>query len=164
MATRLRPTAVALGSNQGDREEHLRYATARLNEFLTDLVVSDAVETMPEGVSASAQPKFLNAAAFGLSAESPGHLLARLHQIENERGRWRPFPGAARTLDLDLILVGELVIDTASLVLPHPRFRERRFVLRPLASIAPQLVDPVTRRTVGELLAHLDAGEAARWA
>lgn len=162
MATRLRPTAVALGSNQGDREEHLRYATARLNEVLTDLVVSDAVETMPQGMSDPGQPKFLNAAAIGWSGELPEHLLACLHQIETERGRQRPFPGAARTLDLDLILMGELVTDTPSLVLPHPRFRERRFVLGPLASIAPQLVDPVTRRTVGELLADLDSDEPAR--
>ena len=159
MAAPLRPTAVALGSNQGDREGHLRFATVRLKGFLTDLVVSDAIETAPEGVSNLGQPPFLNAAAVGWSAESPAHLLAHLHEIEHVRGRQRPFPGAARTLDLDLILVGELVLDTASLVLPHPRFRERRFVLGPLASIAPHLVDPVTKQTVGELLAHLDADE-----
>ena len=91
----------------------------------------------------------------GWSADAPATLLARLRRIEDERGRERPFEGAPRTLDLDLVLVGELVVDTATLTVPHPRFRERDFVLGPLASIAPDLVDPVTTLTVRDLLERL---------
>ena len=79
-------------------------------------------------------------------------LLDALLAIERERGRERPYPNAARTLDLDLILFGARTIDEPGLVVPHPRFRERRFVLEPLAGIAPGLVDPVSGLTVGALL------------
>jgi len=72
--------------------------------------------------------------------------------IERERGRERPYPGAPRTLDLGLILFGDAVIDEPGLVVPHPRFRERRFVLEPLAEIAPELVDPFSGSTIRELL------------
>jgi 2-amino-4-hydroxy-6-hydroxymethyldihydropteridine diphosphokinase len=83
-------------------------------------------------------------------------LLDTLLAIERDLGRERPFPGAARTLDLDLILYGDAIIDEApSLVVPHPRFKERRFVLEPLAEIAPDWRDPVTGKTVEELLRTL---------
>jgi 2-amino-4-hydroxy-6-hydroxymethyldihydropteridine diphosphokinase len=75
--------------------------------------------------------------------------------IEQERGRERPHASAPRTLDLDLILYGDSVIDEAGLVVPHPRFRDRRFVLEPLAEIAPGLVDPATGDTVAALLNNL---------
>ena len=78
-----------------------------------------------------------------------------LQTIEQERGRERPFVGAPRTLDLDLILVGDLVVNTSQVVVPHPRFRTRRFVLEPLVELEPDLVDPVTGRTVKELLTQL---------
>ena len=92
----------------------------------------------------------------GWSTDAPAKLLARLQRIEDERGRERRFEGAPRTLDLDLVLVGELVVDTATLTVPHLRFRERDFVLGPLASIAPDLVDPVTTLTVLDLLVRLN--------
>jgi 2-amino-4-hydroxy-6-hydroxymethyldihydropteridine diphosphokinase len=98
------------------------------------------------------QPLFLNAAAVGETTASASEILAELMAIERERGRERPFQNAARTLDLDLILFGSLVMDERALTVPHPRFRERRFVLEPLAEIAPELVDPVTGATVGALL------------
>jgi 2-amino-4-hydroxy-6-hydroxymethyldihydropteridine diphosphokinase len=78
-----------------------------------------------------------------------------LQALERERGRERPFPRAPRTLDLDLILFGDEVIGETALTVPHPRFRERRFVLEPLAEIAPGLTDPVTGKTVGQLLTEL---------
>jgi 2-amino-4-hydroxy-6-hydroxymethyldihydropteridine diphosphokinase len=145
---------VALGSNLGDRQAHLDFAISRLRYFLEDIQISPVYETDPVGV-ADDQPSFLNAAAVGHTTLGAPELLAALQAIERAAGRERPFPGAARTLDLDLILYGEHVIDRPDLHVPHPRFRERRFVLEPMAEIAPGLKDPVTRLTVSELLMRL---------
>jgi 2-amino-4-hydroxy-6-hydroxymethyldihydropteridine diphosphokinase len=147
--------AVALGSNLGDRRAHLDFAVSRLNALLTDLRVSRFVDTAPVGVP-DAQPAFLNGAAVGHCRLSARALLDGLLAIEQERGRARPFPKAARTLDLDLILFGDLITDRAELTVPHPRFRERPFVLEPLTEIAPDLVDPVTGLTVAALLARVE--------
>src|SRR5262249_61615925 len=97
----------------------------------------------------------LNAAAVGEAALDARQLLDALLAIEGLRGRERPHVNAPRTLDLDLILYGEQVIDAPGLTVPHPRFRERRFVLEPLAEGAPELRDPVSGKTVRELLAAL---------
>ena len=142
--------AIALGSNLGDRHAHLDFAISRLKQILETVRVSTVIETDPVGVVA--QPKFLNAAVVGRFNNSPRALLDALLRIEHERGRERPFPGAARTLDLDVVLFGNQVVEEPDLSVPHPRFRERRFVLEPLAEIAPNLIDPVTGRTVEELL------------
>jgi 2-amino-4-hydroxy-6-hydroxymethyldihydropteridine diphosphokinase len=146
--------AVALGSNLGDRRAHLDFAVSRLRSVFTNLRVSRYYETDPVDLT-GAQPRFLNAAAVGSTEAPPGDLLHALLSMEAERGRERPHPGAARTLDLDLVLYGNLVLNEPELVVPHPRFRERRFVLEPLAEIASELVDPVTGSTVGELLGKL---------
>lgn len=148
--------AVALGSNLGDREGYLHSAVAALAPSIHHLRVSTFHDTAPVGVGP--QPVFLNAVAVGETSLSPRALLDTLLGVERDLGRERPFPGAARTLDLDLILYGDAVIDEGpSLIVPHPRFRERRFVLEPLSEIAPDWRDPVTGRTVEELLRLLSS-------
>ena len=128
--------AVALGSNLGDRERHLAFAVEHLSRLLSDLRVSAIRETEPFEVP-DPQPRYLNAAATGRTELAPEALLDALTSIENARGRRRPSPRAARTLDLDLILFDERIIETPGLVVPHARFRERAFVLGPLAELAP---------------------------
>ena len=147
------PVAIALGSNLGDRERYLRAAISALSASLSGIRVSSLHETVPVGVGE--QPSFLNAAAVGHTTLSARALLARMLDIERQHGRERPHPGAARTLDLDLILYGDAVIDEPGLMVPHPRFRERGFVLEPLGEIAAGWTDPTTGRTVGELLATI---------
>jgi 2-amino-4-hydroxy-6-hydroxymethyldihydropteridine diphosphokinase len=148
--------AIALGSNLGDRRSHLDYAAARVHERFDAVRVSTYRETVPVGVTGH-QPDFLNAAAVCETTLSAREVLAALLAIEADRGRERPYPAAARTLDLDLVLFGDHVIDEPpGLIVPHPRFRERAFVLEPLAEIAPGLRDPVTGRTVRELLRDLE--------
>ncbi|MCY3846345.1 MAG: 2-amino-4-hydroxy-6-hydroxymethyldihydropteridine diphosphokinase [Acidobacteria bacterium] len=150
-----RRIAAALGSNLGDRAAHLTFAATRLRAVLDDVIVSPYVETEPEG--GADQPPYLNAAVVGRSSAAPVELLREFLAIEREAGRERPFPRAPRTLDIDLILAGEIIVRRPDLEVPHPRFRRRRFVLGPLAAIAPDLVDPVSRRTVRDLLARLEA-------
>lgn len=147
--------AIALGSNLGDRERHLREAAARVGTVVSSLRLSSFHETAPVGVTGD-QPPFLNAALAGMTELSAGALLDWLLRTEREFGRERPFPGAARTLDLDLILYGDAVItEPPGLIVPHPRFRERTFVLDPLAEVAGDWVDPVTSMTVAALRAQL---------
>jgi 2-amino-4-hydroxy-6-hydroxymethyldihydropteridine diphosphokinase len=148
--------AVALGSNLGDREAHLRWAIAALESSIRHLRVSTFHDTAPVGVGP--QPTFLNAAAVGETSLPAKTLLDTLLALEKDLGRERPFPGAPRTLDLDLILYDDAVIDEGpTLIVPHPRFRGRRFVLEPLSEIAPDWRDPVTGKTVEELLRLLTA-------
>jgi 2-amino-4-hydroxy-6-hydroxymethyldihydropteridine diphosphokinase len=147
--------AIALGSNLGDRHAHLDFAVEALRTRLGGLRVSPYYETAP--CDAPPQPPYLNAAAVGTWGASARQLLAWLGDVERSGGRLRPYPRAPRTLDLDLILFGDAVIDEDGLRVPHPRFRARAFVLVPLAAIAADLVDPETGRTVGALAAELRA-------
>ena len=145
--------AIALGSNLGDRERNLRKAAERLAASIADLRLSSFHETAPVGVGP--QPMFLNAAAVGETRLDADELLAELLSIERALGRERPHPGAPRTIDLDLILYNGAVIEQPGLAVPHPRFRERRFVLAPLAELAPEWIDPVSGRTIRALLEGL---------
>jgi 2-amino-4-hydroxy-6-hydroxymethyldihydropteridine diphosphokinase len=100
---------------------------------------------------------FLNAAAVGETELPPRELLETLLAIEQQFGRERPYAGASRTLDLDLILYGDRIIDEPGLSVPHPRFHERAFVLAPLAEIAADWIDPRSRHTVSQLLRMIQA-------
>jgi 2-amino-4-hydroxy-6-hydroxymethyldihydropteridine diphosphokinase len=148
------PVAIALGSNVGNRAAHLDWAVSRLRECIDGVEVSTYIETAPVGVAPQAD--FLNAAAAGYTTLAPRALLERLLALEAERGRVRTAEGTPRPLDLDLILYGGLTIDEPGLAVPHPRFRERAFVLTPLAEIAPSWVDPATGRTIGDLARSLN--------
>ena len=152
----MRPTrvAIALGANLGDRRDLLQRAIAALRRQLDDVAVSSFHDTAPVGVPLP-HPNYLNAALTGLTRLGPGDLLASLLEIERTLGRERPHVNAPRTIDLDLILYGDVQLDEPSLTIPHPRFRDRRFVLAPLAEIAPLWVDPRTGLTVEALLRRI---------
>jgi 2-amino-4-hydroxy-6-hydroxymethyldihydropteridine diphosphokinase len=147
--------AIALGSNLGDRHAHLTWAIGRLHDHLSGLRASSFIVTEPIDVP-DPQPEYLNAAVVGETSLTAANLMQRLLDLERERGRTRSSVRAARTLDLDLILYGDAIISEPGVTVPHPRFRERRFVLQPLAEIAPDWIDPVTGLTIAHLATRLD--------
>ncbi|MEO7191022.1 MAG: 2-amino-4-hydroxy-6-hydroxymethyldihydropteridine diphosphokinase [Vicinamibacterales bacterium] len=149
---------MALGSNLGDRRGHIQWAADRLTALLHDVRLSTITESQPFEVP-DLQPPYLNALAAGHTDHPPDVILAQLLALERDRGRDRRSYRAARTLDLDLILYGDVVLDTPELTLPHARFRSRLFVLEPLVELAPEFIDPVTGKTMAELFAALRAGE-----
>lgn len=151
------PVAIALGSNLGDREANLRGAVSALRSDISHSTLSSLIETTPVDMPGN-PPPILNAALVGETALSARALLERLLEIEQIFGRARPHPGASRTLDLDLILYGDELIEEPGLIVPHPRFRERAFVLEPLAEIAGEWRDPVTGKNVAQLCEELRAG------
>ncbi len=154
----VRATAlVAVGSNLGDREAHIAFALAEIARIPLSRVVkaSDPIESEPIG--GPPQRPFLNAAVRIETALEPHALLRHLLAIETRRGRERTVRNGPRTLDLDLVLFGGTICETADLTLPHPRFRERGFVLEPAAAVAGELVDPVTGKTVEALWSELEA-------
>lgn len=142
--------AIALGSNLGDRAAHLDWAIAALAQHLTELRTSPYEETAPVEVP-DHQPDYLNAVAVGRTRLDPHALLDVLLGLEAARGRTRVGERAARTLDLDLVLYGDRVIDNRRLQVPHPRFLDRPFVLGPLAALAPRWREPVSGRTLAAL-------------
>ena len=154
MAAFRAPVAIALGSNLGDRQAHMDFAVGELRRLIQPLRLSTFIETDPVDVP-DIQSPFLNGVVVGETTLAPADLLAALLAIERMRGRQRPHRHAARTLDLDLILYGDWVVNEPGLAVPHPRFRERPFVLAPLAEVAGEWVDPVTGQTVSALLLAL---------
>jgi 2-amino-4-hydroxy-6-hydroxymethyldihydropteridine diphosphokinase len=150
----LASVAIALGSNIGDRKAHLTWAIEQLKTHLSRIRISSFIDTEPVGVSGP-QDTYLNAAVTGKTTLEPEALLGVLLGLERARGRERPAALAPRTLDLDLIFYDSRVINVPGLAVPHPRFRGRRFVLEPLAEIAPGWKDPVTGKTVKALLDQL---------
>jgi 2-amino-4-hydroxy-6-hydroxymethyldihydropteridine diphosphokinase len=146
---------VAFGSNIGDRRGQILEAARQVAEFLSSFRLSSIIETAPVGAGLEGDPPYLNAVGAGESGLTPRELFERLQAIERAAGRTRLYRGAPRTIDLDLILAGDALVDEEGLQVPHPRFRERRFVLQPLVELEPDLMDPVTGRTMRELLAQL---------
>ncbi|MBI4331243.1 MAG: 2-amino-4-hydroxy-6-hydroxymethyldihydropteridine diphosphokinase [Chloroflexi bacterium] len=141
---------LGLGSNLGDRELNLSKAVELLSRFATVSRISSLYETEPAGYRD--QPDFLNAACRIASGLGPKQLLVLLKGIETFMGRKPGFRNAPRTVDIDILIYDDLVLNTAGLQIPHPRLTERAFVLEPLAEIAPGLVHPLARKTITRLL------------
>jgi 2-amino-4-hydroxy-6-hydroxymethyldihydropteridine diphosphokinase len=144
---------IALGSNVGDREANVRRAAALLAGAGTVAALSSLYATEPVGNRE--QPGFINAVAAIETSLAPGELLAVCRSIEERLGRERTVRWGPRTIDLDILLYGDRTVSTDELTIPHPRMAERRFVLEPLAEIAPGAAHPVLRRTSVELLRDL---------
>jgi 2-amino-4-hydroxy-6-hydroxymethyldihydropteridine diphosphokinase len=156
---------VGLGSNLGDRAGYLLLAVRGMLDAGLDVIrVSSIYETEP--VEYEQQPAFLNMVAElrGSTLPSPEQTLARLLRIEYSLGRTRTVPFGPRTIDLDLLIFKDEQSNTEFPKLPHPRLAARRFVLVPLNELVPNLVHPVTGKTIRELLAQTkDASSVVRW-
>ena len=149
----MRTTAyIGIGSNLGDREENLHKALELLKSLEgTELVTFSSIYES-EPMYLSAQPDYLNMATRLSTNLSPPKLLEALLSIENEMGRVRNMKFGPRVIDLDILFFGEQIVDTGSLLIPHPLLYDRMFVLRPLNEIAGELVCPVKQKTISELL------------
>jgi len=152
--------AVALGSNLasrfGDREANLREAVDRIGGLGAVQSVSAFYDTEPVGYLE--QPRFLNGALLLETDLEPLDLIRGLLAVEHGMGRERIIAKGPRVIDLDLLLYGSVVMSTPELTLPHPEMHERRFVLEPLAEVAPEMVHPVLGRTVTEMLTSVKHG------
>lgn len=143
---------LSLGSNVGNRQEHLDRALGELSSNGVDVKrISSAYETEPVGFRA--QPWFLNLVVEAETPLFPMQLLDRLQTIELRLGRRRLVRRGPRTIDIDILLYSDFRIHSGRLIVPHPRLEQRRFVLEPLAELSPELRHPVSRQTIRELLA-----------
>jgi 2-amino-4-hydroxy-6-hydroxymethyldihydropteridine diphosphokinase len=152
---------VSIGSNLGDRAENLERAIESLSEIGVQVLrCSSIYETEP--VDFLAQPWFLNCVVEGETSHMPRQLLEELQAIERKLGSKKLVPRGPRIIDLDILFYETAVIREAGMEIPHPRLAERRFVLVPLAELAPEIRHPVLRKTAAELLAATQDGSAVR--
>jgi 2-amino-4-hydroxy-6-hydroxymethyldihydropteridine diphosphokinase len=151
---------LSLGSNVGDRDANLNQALTQLAALGEIVAVSSFYETEP--VEVTSQPWFLNCAVKMDTEKMPKQLLSGILDLERDMGRRRTQTKGPRNIDVDILLFGTSIIETKGLTIPHPALHERRFVLEPLAEIAPEARHPVLRRTVKELRDSLPAGPAVR--
>ena len=151
---------LSLGSNVGDREIQLRDALRRLGANGRVVAVSSFYETEP--VEFTDQAWFLNCVVGLETTETPEQLMMALLQIEQQMGRRRIQKKGPRAIDIDILLFDEAIVDSPALTIPHPAMHQRRFVLEPLAEIAPEVRHPVLKKTVRELLDALPAGQIVR--
>jgi 2-amino-4-hydroxy-6-hydroxymethyldihydropteridine diphosphokinase len=151
---------LSLGSNMGDRGANLREAIVRLKAAGRVVGESSVYETEP--VEVTNQPWFLNCVVACETEETPEELMSSVLRIEREMGRQRTQKKGPRTIDIDILLYGDAVVDSTKVRIPHPAMHERRFVLQPLAEIAAEARHPVLKRSVRELLAELPAGQTVR--
>jgi 2-amino-4-hydroxy-6-hydroxymethyldihydropteridine diphosphokinase len=153
---------LSLGSNVGDRSAQLREACERLRDAGEVVRISSYYETEP--MEFIAQPWFLNCVVELRTEITPVELMRTLLRIERAMGRERNQAKGPRNIDLDLLLYDDEMIATAELTLPHPAMHARRFVLVPLAEIAPAAMHPILRKNAGQLIADLpEGGEVRRW-
>jgi 2-amino-4-hydroxy-6-hydroxymethyldihydropteridine diphosphokinase len=150
---------LSLGSNLGDRRANLETAIARLGELGEVKAVSSIYETEP--VEFAGQPWFLNCAVALETEMMPRRLLRCVLAIEQAMGRRRIHPKGPRTIDIDILLFGNSVVDTGELTIPHPALHQRRFVLEPLSEIAADIRHPVLKQTIRELRDAPRQGEGA---
>ncbi len=151
---------LSLGSNVGDRKENLRAGIRELRLVGNVLALSSFYETEP--VEFTGQPWFLNCALVLATRRLPSELLRDVLEIESRMGRHRTREKGPRTIDIDILLFEDVVLNAEELTIPHPALQERRFVLEPLAEIAPEVVHPVLKRTVKELCDALPPGQEVR--
>jgi 2-amino-4-hydroxy-6-hydroxymethyldihydropteridine diphosphokinase len=151
---------LSLGSNVGDRGANLKSAVEELEKLGSVEAISSFYETEP--VEFINQPWFVNCAVKLTTEKMPRQLLSALLGIEQQMGRRRTQKKGPRVIDIDILLFGNSVIDTRGLTIPHPAMHQRRFVLDPLAEIAPEVRHPVFKRTMRELRDELPAGQAVR--
>jgi 2-amino-4-hydroxy-6-hydroxymethyldihydropteridine diphosphokinase len=147
----LKTVYLSLGSNLGNREANLRAAVNALEKArVVVLRASPLYETEP--VENTKQGWFLNLVVEGETKLMPDQLLERIMRIERELGRTRRIPKGPRTIDIDILLFGHSIVHSPALEIPHPSMAQRRFVLVPLADLAPELRHPLTGKTVQEML------------
>ena len=151
---------LSLGSNVGDRAANLNTAIDHLRELGVVVAISSFYETEP--VEFTAQPWFLNCAVALDTEKTPRQLLAGILDIEQQLGRRRGQKKGPRIIDLDILLFGNSIVDDPGLTIPHPAMHERRFVLEPLAEIAPDALHPVLQQTIRELRNALPPGPEVR--
>jgi 2-amino-4-hydroxy-6-hydroxymethyldihydropteridine diphosphokinase len=151
---------LSLGSNVGDREAQLQDALAKLAAVGSVVATSSFYETEP--IEFTQQPWFLNCALALETSQTPQQLMAAILRIEEEMGRRRVQEKGPRSIDIDILLFDDTIVDSKELTIPHPAMRQRRFVLEPLAEIAPELLHPVLKKTIGELLDSLPPGQVVK--